>query len=270
MIRALSETLQAILDQPGLPNELAEAEIVFDRPVAQFNPQKTCINLFLYDIRENLELRSNESTIERQDGRTIIRRPAMRVACTYLITAWVVGGTEVALQEHRLLSQIFQALSRYDTIPNTFLQGDLRGQEPPMPMIVTSADGLKNPAEFWTSLGTPLRASLAVMVTISMQSPKTETVFLARSHGILLESNESFFPVKGQITNDRNEPVTDAKIFLDERNWSTKAKDRGIYEFSSVPEGTYTLRVQLPDRTTYRFSITVPVIANENYNLRLS
>jgi hypothetical protein len=165
MIRALSETLQAILDQPGLPNELAEAEVVFDRPVAQFNPQKTCINLFLYDIRENLELRNNESTVERQNGQAIIRRPTLRVACTYLVTAWVVGGTEVALQEHRLLSQIFQVLSRYDTIPEPFLQGDLQGQEPPLPMIVTSADGLKNPAEFWTSLGTPLRASLAVSVT---------------------------------------------------------------------------------------------------------
>lgn len=269
MIRALSETLQAILDQPGLPNELAEAEIVFDRPVAQFNPQKTCINLFLYDIRENLELRSNESTVEQQNGQAIIRRPAMRIACTYLVTAWVVGGTEVALQEHRLLSQIFQVLSRYDTIPEPFLQGDLQGQEPPLPMIVTSADGLKNPAEFWTSLGTPLRASLAVSVTLGMTIQEPETVPLTITHEIRL-NGESIFQIGGQVTTATDQPVVGTSVLLVERSQIATTGNDGEFSFANnLPQGAYTLRVQRPDDSSHSFPITVPAIAGQTYNLRL-
>jgi phage antirepressor YoqD-like protein len=59
MIRDLSQTLRAILTQPGLPAELAAAQIAFDRPTEQFNPSQTTVDLFLFDVQENKELRSN-------------------------------------------------------------------------------------------------------------------------------------------------------------------------------------------------------------------
>ena len=99
MIRDLSETLRAILDDPALAGEfpeLAAAQIVFEHPTEQFNPQQTTIDLFLYDLRENMELRSNEPVIERNNGTAIIHRAPLRVACSYLITAWPVGLGDVA------------------------------------------------------------------------------------------------------------------------------------------------------------------------------
>ncbi|BAY26510.1 hypothetical protein NIES2100_63260 [Calothrix sp. NIES-2100] len=143
MIDDLSKTLKAILTQPGLPAELANVMIMFDRPVENFNPQQTAINLFLYDIRENLELRSNEPSIERNNGQAVIIRPPLRMDCTYLITAWPFGGTELALQEHRLLSQVLQVLSRYHTIPKQFLQGSLSEQEPPLPLTISSVGAIR-------------------------------------------------------------------------------------------------------------------------------
>jgi len=68
MIQDLSQTLRAILTQPGLPSELSAAHIVFDRPGDTFNPSQTVIDLFLYDLRENLELRSNDSALTRVNG----------------------------------------------------------------------------------------------------------------------------------------------------------------------------------------------------------
>ena len=184
MIRDLSQSLRALLMQPGLPTDLAALQIVFDRPVAQFNPQQTSINLFLYDIRENLDLRNNEPIIDRVDGQARIRAAPKRVSCSYLITVWVVGGTEVYLQEHHLLSQIFQVFSRHGTIPESSLQGSLRGQKPALPIALMATDGLKNPAEFWSSLGTPLRASLTVTATLSLEMFTPETSPLVLSHRI--------------------------------------------------------------------------------------
>ena len=81
MIRDLSETLQAILDDAGLEKsfpELAAAQIAFDRPSEKFSPSQTTINLFLFDIRENTELRAKEPIVERRNGEALIHRPPMR------------------------------------------------------------------------------------------------------------------------------------------------------------------------------------------------
>jgi hypothetical protein len=192
MIRDLSETLRAILDDPTLAEpfpELSAAQVVFDPPVESFNPAQTTVNLFLYDIRENTQLRSNESTLTRHNGRVSIQRPPLRVACSYLITAWPVGGTEPTLQEHQLLSQALFVLSRYPIIPSAFLRGKLVGQVPALPMIVAKSDGLKDPSEFWSALGNKLRPSITAMVTISLEvaDPKFEEAPIVKSHDIRIE-----------------------------------------------------------------------------------
>jgi hypothetical protein len=92
------------------------------------------------------------------------------LACTYLVTAWPVGGPELALQEQRLLSETLQILTRYRTIPAQFLQGSLAGRLPLPQMLVLHPDALKNASEFWTSLGNKLRPSLSVTVTLDIPS----------------------------------------------------------------------------------------------------
>src|SRR4051812_36920472 len=102
MIRDLSESLRKILTQPGLPSELAAAHVVFDRPADTFAPSQTTISLFLYDIREDVERRDNGPMITRNNGTILTKAPPFRVACSYLVTAWPVGGSEPVLQEHEL------------------------------------------------------------------------------------------------------------------------------------------------------------------------
>src|SRR5690348_18389370 len=148
MIDDLSRTLQKILTQPALPLPLRNAAIAFERPDDKFKPLQTTLNLFLYDVRENLELRSNELAIEKSDTQAVTHKAPMRLACSYLATAWPVGGADPALQEQLLLTQTLQALGRFPTIPAGFLQGALVGQEPPLPMVALHPDALKNLAEF--------------------------------------------------------------------------------------------------------------------------
>jgi Pvc16 N-terminal domain len=169
VIRDLSLALRAMLTQPGLPAELAAAQIAFDRPGETFTPGQTTVDLFLYDIRENLELRSAEPTIERVNGQAVRHPPPLRVACTYLVTAWPVGGSELTLQEHELLGQTLQVLARHPTISADLLQGGLKGQEPPLPLVTARSEGMKEPAEFWSALGGRLRPSLSVTVTIGLE-----------------------------------------------------------------------------------------------------
>jgi len=160
MINDLSESLRALLTQPGLPKELAAAHIVFDRPSDPFNPTQTTIDLFAYQLRENYDARRGLPG-GGADQRTL------RIACSYLITAWPIGGSELALKEQQLLGEVLQVLAAYPVIPAAFLRGSLIGQNSPQ-MVVLHPDALGNTSEFWTSLGNKLRPSLSVTATITV------------------------------------------------------------------------------------------------------
>jgi hypothetical protein len=168
MISDLSETLRAILTQPGLPAALADAHIVFDRPTEPFNPTQTTVDLFLYEIRENHDLRSDPRGQPTGSGAQTGSVASISLACSYLVTAWPVSGPELALQEQNLLGETLQVLTGYPIIPAAFLRGSLVDQRPLPQMLVLHPDALKNTSEFWTALGSKLRPSLTVTVTIAV------------------------------------------------------------------------------------------------------
>src|ERR1700752_3644747 len=106
MIDDLSRTLKAILSRAPAP--LSNAQVVFSRPTDAFTPPQTAIDLFLYDIRENVDLRNNEPVITRnRNGQVVTHRQPIRLACSYVVTAWPVGksGDDAILLEQKLLGQ---------------------------------------------------------------------------------------------------------------------------------------------------------------------
>ncbi|MEN8261367.1 MAG: DUF4255 domain-containing protein, partial [Pseudomonadota bacterium] len=130
MINALDETLAALLRR-DLPSALSEqVQISFATPDDEFPPQSVtlpAIDLFLYDVRENTDLRSNEVYFERHsDGTAIKTQAPVRVDFSYLITAWPSQSVpDPSEDEHRLLGEVMIILLRYRTIPDEVLQDDL-------------------------------------------------------------------------------------------------------------------------------------------------
>lgn len=247
MIRNLSETLRAILTQPGLPAELAAARITFDAPVNDPSPAQTEVNLFLYDIRENNELRLTEPIVKRQNGQALVQPPPLRVACSYLVTAWPAGGTELTLQQHRLLSQVLQAFARFPTVPAPFLQGSLVGQEPPVPLMTAQMEGLKNPAEFWSALGTKLRPSLTIVATVSIPVTADTTAPLVTTvnagfdlgRGVI---EETLVEIGGRVRGPTGQPLADAYVEIVDLAKQTRTDENGQFKFDSVPTGAHTVR----------------------------
>jgi hypothetical protein len=261
MIDDLSKTLRVILSTQEVKQEfpqLGEAHIEFARPVTDYAPKAPqTICLFLYDIRENRELRSNElSRVMGGNGQSTIAPPPLRLDCSYLVTAWPVqtnaGGTDVDqetgqdpfLLEHLLLSEVLQVLSRYPTIPADFLQGKLANppQEFPLPMITARADGLNNISEFWTAIGSNLRPSLSVKATISVQPSPPEVEAKPVLERIFNEDNPARLDISGLVKDDAGAPVAGARIMIQELNLSTTSDDKGQYSFSLIPIGKYNLR----------------------------
>lgn len=161
MIRDLDRTVKTLLEQ-----ELAHisVEISFETPSRDFEPTSPTIDLFLYDIRENRDLRTVEWRVARANGTATRKRAPVRVDCSYLITAWA-GDIE---SEHRLLGEVMQVLLRHPTIPEAMLRGDLRQQEVPLPTTSLQSGRLQSLAEFWQALEGKPKAVLNYMVTIGV------------------------------------------------------------------------------------------------------
>lgn len=173
MIDDLDKTVEELLKRELAPALVEQIAISFAAPDSDFPPATVtlpAVDLFLYDIRENLELRNTQWIIEHKDDGTATRRRApVRIDCSYLITAWSSdSSTTRALDEHRLLSEVMKVLLRHPTLPEVLLQGRLRGQEPPLPSSTLQPGRLQSVAEFWQALGGKPKAALNYTVTISV------------------------------------------------------------------------------------------------------
>jgi hypothetical protein len=172
MIHDVDLTIQKLLKVELPPGLVDQVEISFAAPDDKF-PQavtRPAIDLFLYDVRENTDLRDTQWIPERRpDGTLVRRRPPVRVDCSYLITAWPSDNSPSGpLEEHRLLSEVMRALLRHPTIPAALLQESLRGQRPPLPASTLQPGRLQSLAEFWQALGGKPKAALNYTVTVGV------------------------------------------------------------------------------------------------------
>jgi hypothetical protein len=183
VINELDETLKALLLRDLSPILAQQVHISFATPDDQFPPQSVtlpAIDLFLYDVRENMELRTTDVYIERRGDGTAVRSPApARVDFSYLITAWPSASVpDPAEDEHRLLGEVMRVLLRYRTIPEDVLQGVLKAQPLPLPASSLQPGRLQSLGEFWQALGGKPKAALNYQVTLSIDVVAPEEVQL--------------------------------------------------------------------------------------------
>lgn len=189
MLEALDTTLELLLKRelpPDVPSADTEVFISFDTPYPGSIKKKPAINLFLYDVQENLELRSSTWSVERQsNGQAIRKRPPARVDCSYLITAWPHNEDDVRT-EHQLLGEVMKVLLRYRKIPETFLADNLEGQELPLKLISLRPSNLQSFGEFWQAMGGKEGAKPKVVLhcTVTISVPVDEAGEEARLVGV--------------------------------------------------------------------------------------
>jgi len=174
MLQDLDRTLAELLKQE-LPLEVISPSqgksiaISFSTPDKDFatRVELPAIDMFLYNVRENMELRTVPWSVERDQSMASKKRNPVRVDCSYLITAWSDRQNEEE-HEHQILGEVMKVLLRYRTIPSAVLQGQLQATEPPIRAVALGQSQLQSMGEFWQAIGGKPRAALNYTVTISV------------------------------------------------------------------------------------------------------
>lgn len=161
MIGDIDEALRSLIRAEVVAPDV---EVVLDAPTKDWAARRNAptVDVYLYDIREDLRRRERGWVDIRDRGVLIGRRPAPRFfKLSYLVTAW----TQRPEDEHRLLSSLLACFVKYDAIPPDLVTGPIAQTGLTVPLTV----GLPPPedrafADVWSALGGELKPSLDVVV----------------------------------------------------------------------------------------------------------
>src|SRR3954464_10899683 len=164
MIHDVDEALRKLVLQYAVNG--SGAEVSFDAPTKDWAARRNAptVNVYLYDVREDLDRRMVEfEEIRDETGRVIERRPPpRRYKLSYLVTCW----TQRPEDEHRLLSSLLAAFLKYETVPRDGLPTD-HADSPHNTFITIALPPPKDRslADVWSALGGELKPSLDLVVT---------------------------------------------------------------------------------------------------------
>ena len=168
MFADLDETIRQILIK-GIPLDLSEVDVSFEAPDRDWSGRlsRPTVNCFLYDVRENLDLRAIDFEQMRNNGKGTTPRSASPRAsmprtrsrsgpAPPRTSTSCCGGTLVVLFRNPILAE-------------DVLQGSLKNQIFPTPTKVIQPNQARaNPAELWQSIDNRIRPALTYTVTVPL------------------------------------------------------------------------------------------------------
>jgi hypothetical protein len=265
MISELDETIRQLLIKAGGFNP-SEVDVSFEIPNREWSAgiSKPTLNCYLFDIRENRELRQHGMET-MTSGKTAFRqRPLVFFDLTYILTAW----TRAVEDEHRLLWHTLQTLLRFEKIPVQYLEGALVNLEYPIYARAAMPEGvLKSPGEFWTALENQIKPSLSYVVTMAIARDQL-------SAGPLVLSTRLVFPWRGgsderdvwfggTVSDAKGDPAIGVVVELEGRSRQTVTDQHGRFRMSVPGPGRYHIVAKLGDAVQRR----EVVISDMNYDI---
>ena len=243
---------QLINDAPAIEfPELRNADVTFVTPESAFSPGLPTVDLFLYEVRENRDLRDSRPIVERNGDHFTTRPAPLRADCAYIVTTWAAGqpGATRVAAEHQLLGEALAWLSRFGTLPDRYLQGTLGdpGRLYPPPALVAQYDPNQNAGDFWVAMGIPPRPAFGLTVTVELELGGPEDGDLVTTLVGASESNGAaearWITVGGRVVdNVAGDGVEGAVVDLLDLRLRTRTGAEGRYAFPRVPPGGHTVR----------------------------
>jgi len=258
----LNETLKKLL----LDKVRSDLAISFDIPTQDWSAhvgQQPTVNLYLYDIRENRELREIywDQSDPEQGKVTFTQRP-IQINLSYLITCWI-KATE---QQHLVLWQVLETLFRHSPLPVDILQGDLPKLRPIRTEVAQPDSVLKNVSEFWGALNNQIRPAINLVVTLGLDLSKELTEPVVGDVTKRVVSMHLLSQLRVMVRDSQQHPLGDASVSLiskDADGIQLRATPLPAplagYIFESVAPGNYLLHVEVVGHPPHEESVILPL-----------
>ena len=272
MISDVDEALRnLILDSLTVSRQ--NVDIKYDLPsrdwAARLN--RPTIDLFLFDIRENLRLRGAEQARQYPlpNGKVEVRRNPVRIDLRYLLTAW----TKDTEDEHLLLSDALYTLLRNPVIPEKYASEQMKKQQ--FETLLDAAvyqpehGPTEKATEIWGVIGNDIHAGFIVTVTITVD-PYEPLVFpqvssVERNLGqttpdggrMVVEASAEKYNEGFYIQTEKYEPST-LTVVLSERNTVMTVDENYRVKLPTLPAGKYHLDVLYRGKVLKHQPIEIP------------
>jgi hypothetical protein len=266
MISDLDESIKELLTKRGLLDP-AEVDIKFEMPNRGWSASisKPTVSIYLYDVRENHQLRGTEWTVTRdENGKATRKKNPSRVDLAYLITVW----TSDIADEHRLLWHVLHTLFRYPDLPVELLSGELSSHEYPIRTSTAQPDGLfNNPADFWSALDNEIKPSINYVVTLPLDTDIAFTAPVVTTKIVDYKppdaETERLVQVAGTVhkAGKPAEGIPEARVVATEAGMTTLTDAQGRYSFPKINAGEHTFQVLIADKKVHEASIIIPGVS---------
>jgi len=241
----LDEALRTLLKRELERHGFEGVDIAFDAPATDWSAKLTnpTVNLFLYDLRENVAEAEVTTRNLRVNGADIAAPPPMRLEVTYSVTAW----TKAVQDEHRLLSQVLAILFSHVSLPSDLLEGRLAAASLLRAIETQVGRPKEEKADFWTSIGGRYKASIDYAVKLEVESGltftrgpevRTQTVNL----GLQDAPRRTFEELQrfgGVVRGKDGEPVADAWVALPDLGRFASTNRDGRFLFNRIRPGEH-------------------------------
>lgn len=168
VIAEVDEAVRTLVRRDALNG--TDVDVVLDAPTKDWAARRNAptVNLYLYDIREDMRRRQRGLANEYDDhGRVVARHlPPRYMRLSYLVTAW----TQRPEDEHRLLAALLSCFARHEALPDDMLTGPLRLGLPVSVTVALPPPEDRSLADVWSALGGELKPSLDVVVCAPMDT----------------------------------------------------------------------------------------------------
>lgn len=172
--QGFEDLIKKILNQYGIQND--DVSILFRAPQDFYN--NSTVNVFLYDIRENTEMRTQKSYTQsyNRTATDVLMQPnPTYMDFSYIITAWTPeskdenSGNEY--DSYDLLSYLIEGLVGYSYIPAEFVRKMVQDKNPLPKLQFFHPLYLNSVSEFWTALKGNPRPVIHCTATIPVYPP---------------------------------------------------------------------------------------------------
>jgi hypothetical protein len=267
----LHEVLARLMYEKGKVSP-RDVDVRFDPPRRDWVGALTrpTIDFYLFDVRENTELRHSDLQANRTPGMTTYKLPPRRFDLRYMVSAL----TTRVQDEHILLWRTLAVLLKHSSLPREILPDSFVVADPPISTQVQQRDEEQLFMDLWSGFEVHPRPTLLYTVTapidldVTIEAPLVLTR-TARYRNVMSPDlpMDTMTHIGGTLTNADGTPIENAKIQIEGRASAPVRTDaKGRFVLVGVPDGQLALRVSRNGEPGKPMTLTVP---SDQYELVL-